>query len=144
MIKYHNAKKLGYSQTDLFDLVLDIASYPQFLPWVHAAKVMDKDGKTSPFLADLSIGYHLFHETYTSRVSFERPHWIKAEHVQGPFKHMTTVWHFLDASPYTDIQFSIECAFDSFILQKLLENVIREAATNIIDAFEMRAQQVLG
>lgn len=143
MLHYTNEKILPYGRSDLFDLILDIDAYPKFLPWVLSSKVMEQDRKTSSFFADLSIGYQLFHETYTSRVTFAAHDWIKAEHVKGPFKHMTTLWTLSDVQGHTNVHFSIDCAFQSFILQKVLESVIREASMNIIDAFEKRARNIL-
>ena len=142
MLRYTHEKVLPYAEKDLFELVLDIPSYPDFLPWVFASKIVEGSPQKSPFYADLSIGYQLFNETYTSRVTFSSYDWIKAEHIKGPFKHMVTLWTFskdpVSKTPMTRVHFSIECAFQSFLLQKLLENLMKDASENIIDAFEKR------
>ena len=60
-----------YRPDQLFDLVADVAKYPQFLPWCVAARIRSRTA--SELVADLTIGFGPFRETFTSRVALERP-----------------------------------------------------------------------
>ena len=48
MILNHNAK-------DLFDIVLDLESYPEFIPWCHNMKIYSKN--TKEIYADMYVLY---------------------------------------------------------------------------------------
>jgi coenzyme Q-binding protein COQ10 len=54
----HAEKKLlRYSQEQLFDMVADVARYPEFLPWCAAARVLSRDEQV--LVADLTIGFRI-------------------------------------------------------------------------------------
>ena len=55
-----------YSPAQLFALVADVAKYPSFLPWCVAARIRSNVG--NDVVADLTIGFGPFRESFTSRV----------------------------------------------------------------------------
>lgn len=57
---------LPYSPEQLYDLVADIEKYPDFLPWCAAVRILSES--ETEMLADLSVGYKFFRETFRSRV----------------------------------------------------------------------------
>ena len=68
----HAEKKvLRYSQEQLFDMVADVARYPEFLPWCVGARVLSRDEQV--LVADLTIGFRMFRETFRSRVGLNKP-----------------------------------------------------------------------
>ena len=60
---------MSHTPEQLYALVLDVQKYPQFLPWCLAARV--KSQTESELTADLSIGFNMFRETFTSYVAFD-------------------------------------------------------------------------
>jgi len=62
-------KVLPYSAQQLYGLVADVDRYPEFLPWCLAVRVRRREGPTMH--ADMSIGFRVFRETFTSRVTIE-------------------------------------------------------------------------
>ena len=59
------------SECPLFDLVADVGKYPEFLPWCVAARIRSRN--TTELLADLTIGFGPFRESFSSRVALDRP-----------------------------------------------------------------------
>ena len=54
----------------MFDLVVDVAAYPEFLPWCVASRVRAQSD--THVVADLVIGFKMVRERFTSRVALDR------------------------------------------------------------------------
>ena len=85
-----------YRPDQLFDLVADVGKYPQFLPWCVAARVRSRTERE--LVADLTIGFGPFRETFASRVTLDRPHRVKVRYENGPFRYLNNQWEFIAAS----------------------------------------------
>lgn len=135
----------------MFDLVADIESYPQFLPWNSAARIRSRE--TSPdgseeIAADLVISFKVFRERFGSRVVLwpqAEPLRIDTEYLDGPFKHMRSGWIFTDRpGGGCHVEFFVDFEFRNAILQKLIGVVFHEAMVRIVRAFEARAKVLYG
>ncbi|MAR79130.1 MAG: ubiquinone-binding protein [Rhodospirillaceae bacterium] len=144
MPKLSKTKKLSYTKNELCDLVLDINSYSEFLPWCLASRINTKENNI--ILADLVIGFKMFREKFTSEVIFTYPEEINVKYVDGPFRYMNNYWKFIsmDDSRETEVFFDIDFEFKSLVLEKLIGTVFNRAADKMIDAFELRAKEVYG
>ena len=130
----------------LFDLVADVARYPEFLPWCHAARVRQRDGNVE--IAELAIGFGPFHEKFVSRVILtpddpSGPR-IETTGVEGPFKHLASRWQFRPHPDGTEIEFALEFEFRSLILQHTVRVLFAEAVKRMVAAFEARAGKLYG
>ncbi|MCK0413582.1 hypothetical protein MVT50_24465, partial [Salmonella sp. L-S2809] len=70
MPKFDTTRPVVHRAEQMFDLVADVESYPQFLPMCESLKVRsrkERDGKTL-LIADMTVGYKLIRETFTSQV----------------------------------------------------------------------------
>ena len=96
---------VAYSPEQLFDLVADVGQYPRFLPWCVAARVRSRT--ETEMVADMTIGFGPFRETFTSRVALERPFKLNVSYENGPFRFLHNRWEFIalgqggDLSPVT-------------------------------------------
>jgi len=133
-----------YLPSQLFQLVADIESYPEFLPWCSAARILSKDGNV--WLAELVIHFKAFHEKYTSKVMLdEETCTIMVEMVSGPFTHLHNHWRFTPApAGGTSIDFELDFAFRSVILEKLIGFMFEKACAKMSEAFVKRAQAIYG
>jgi len=147
MPKHEESRFLPYQPEQMFDLVADVGSYPEFLPWCSAARVR----KVTPIeggeemLADLVIGFQVFRERFGSRVELYREagH-IRTEYLDGPFKYMVSNWRFAQAEGGCDVQFDVDFEFRNIILQKAGGLFFYEAMQRIVKAFEKRAEALYG
>jgi coenzyme Q-binding protein COQ10 len=147
MPSHAERRVLPYSPRDMFDLVADIDKYPQFLPWCLAARVRSREGNI--IVADLVIGHSFIRERFTSRVTLTPPpdeHGegrIDVEYIEGPMEHLTNQWIFRPVPQGTEIDFHVDFAFRSRMLEKLMGMLFHEAVTRMVRAFETRAAKVL-
>ncbi len=140
---HQESHTLPYAAEDLFNVVIAIDHYPHFLPWAVKARTYHHQG--DHFLADLTIGYGPFTETYTSKVTYEGKENICATHVKGPFKHLTTRWSFVPISEKeTHVTFHIAFELKSLLFQAMLEKIFEKACKTFFKAFENRCHTLYG
>lgn len=129
----------------MYDLVADVAQYPQFLPWCAAARVKSVTPHDGALLmeADLVISFKVFRERFTSRVVLrEDAKKIDTEYLDGPFRYMKSNWAFRDVGSGCEVSFFVDFAFRNMVLQKLIGVVFNEAMHRIVRAFEARAAEL--
>ena len=132
---------LPYSPAQLFDLVADVEKYPEFLPWCSACRITKREGDV--FYADLMIGYKMMQEKFTSRVTALCPDHIHVEYIDGPMKHLSNHWRFVDnGDGTTTIDFFLEFEFKNLFLQNMMEMFFNKAFKKMVEAFELRAKNV--
>lgn len=152
MPNHRDSRNLPYSARQMYDLVADIESYPQFLPWNSAARIRTRttrpDG-AEEIAADLVISFKVFRERFGSRVVLWPEHdgvWkIDTEYLDGPFKYMRSGWSFKDhPEGGCHVEFFVDFEFKNAILQRLIGVVFHEAMSRIVRAFEDRARKLYG
>ena len=143
MPRHSETRKLPYAPEQLFDLVADVRRYREFLPWVAAIRVRtESDDET---IADLVVGFKALRETFTSRVEKRRPDEIVVSYVDGPLKHLHNSWRFRpDGNGGTEVDFHVDFAFKSRLLQAIASGIFDSAVRRMIGAFEARAHQLYG
>ena len=88
-------QRVRHRAEEMFDLVNDVESYPQFLHWCRSARI-DERGENY-VQATLDIGVSGVHKSFTTRNTFERPRRLDIELITGPFRHLDGLWEFEDA-----------------------------------------------
>jgi coenzyme Q-binding protein COQ10 len=131
-----------YTPEQLFDLVADVGKYPQFLPWCVASRIRSRAG--CELVADLTIGFGPFRESFTSRVTLDRPHRVKVRYENGPFRYLNNQWDFIPHGTGTEVAFFVDFEFRSRILQAAIGVVFNEAVRRMVNAFLKRARDVYG
>jgi len=133
----------------MFALVADVERYPQFVPLCQALTVRRRstDGEGSEVIvADMTVAYKFIRETFTSRVTLDRPNLtIVVEYLEGPFRRMNNRWSFRPVSETScEIEFFLAYEFRSRTLAMLMGGVFDAAFRRFAAAFERRADQVYG
>ena len=148
MPTHSETRTLPYGPRQMYDLVADVASYPQFLPWCAAARVRSVtpqgDGSTV-MEADLVISFKVFRERFTSRVvMWPEDMRIDTEYLDGPFRYMKSNWVFRPAEGGCEVDFFVDFEFRNAMLQKVIGVVFNDAMQRIVRAFEARARALYG
>jgi coenzyme Q-binding protein COQ10 len=139
----HAEKRLlRYSAEQMFDLVADVKRYPEFLPWCVGARVLSTT--EAELVADLTIGFKLFRETFRSQVTLERPGHVHVRYLNGPFKYLNNHWRFIPTATGCEVDFFVDFEFNSRLLQAVIGTVFNEAVRMMVRAFERRAMQLYG
>jgi coenzyme Q-binding protein COQ10 len=146
MPHHAETKRLPYSAAQMYDLVADVARYPEFLPWTAAARIRSRapiDGG-EVMEADLVISFKVFRERFGSRVTlYPAEGRILTEYLDGPFKHLKSVWNFRDfAEGGCEVSFEVDFEFRNALLAGIIGLVFNEAMQRVVRAFESRAAKL--
>ncbi|MDE0780632.1 MAG: type II toxin-antitoxin system RatA family toxin [Alphaproteobacteria bacterium] len=152
MPDHKEIRVLPYRPDQIFDLVADIESYPDFLPWCIAARNRKRETcETGEIVwSDLVVGFKLVRERFTSKVSLipakgDEPSRIDVEYVDGPLKFLRNHWVFLPQEDgKCEVDFFVEFEFRSKLLEKMIGVLFHEAVTRMVGAFEKRADVLYG
>jgi len=149
MPQFTTTRQVQHSAADMFDLVADVERYPQFVPLCQSLTVRrrTKDGEgREVVVADMTVAYKFIRETFTSRVTLERPNLtILVEYLEGPFRRMNNRWSFRPVSENScEVEFFLTYEFRSRALGVLMGGVFDAAFRRFAAAFERRADQVYG
>src|ERR1700677_2678901 len=125
MPQFTTKRRVRHSAADMFNLVADVEHYPEFVPLCRSLRVrnrsQDAQGR-DVIVADMTVAYKLVRETFTSRVTLDRPKLeILVEYLQGPFQKMNNRWSFHPASEdASEVEFFINYEFRSRTLGLLM------------------------
>ncbi|NYT82441.1 type II toxin-antitoxin system RatA family toxin [Alcaligenaceae bacterium] len=143
MHKVQRSVLVPHSNAQMFDLVADVASYPQFMPWCGGATVHRQDEHGME--ASITISIAGIKQTFTTRNEHEYPTLITFHLVDGPFSMLTGTWEFLELAPDAcKVVYTMEYAFSSRALEAVVGPIFNRIATSFIDSFTQRAQTVYG
>ena len=147
MPTHSETRLLPYTPEQMYALVADVPSYPEFLPWCSAARVrkVTPERDSTVLEADLVISFKVFRERFGSRVVlWPEKHMIDTEYLDGPFRYMKSSWAFAPAEGGCEVSFFVDFEFRNAILQGIIGVVFNEAMQRIVRAFERRAAALYG
>ena len=133
------------NKEQLVDLVLDIESYPKFIPYCLDAKIHEKKEENNLILiiADLTIGKGPFKATYKSDVRFNKDtDTIQVTNIEGPLKHLDNKWVFLEKDNSTEISFDIDFEIENKFLNIVMSKSFQYGLDKIADSFQIRANDL--
>jgi coenzyme Q-binding protein COQ10 len=133
---------LRHTPEQLFALVADVHRYPEFLPWCVGARVISRN--ENKLIADLTIGFKMFRETFRSEVTLEHPDMVRVTYLNGPFRYLNNTWKFTPVEQGTEVDFFVDFEFRSRLLQMVIGTVFNEAVRLMVRAFERRAMSLYG
>jgi coenzyme Q-binding protein COQ10 len=141
-------RRVRHKADEMFDLVADVERYPEFVPLCKALKVrsrkVEADGRET-LVADMTVGYKLIRETFTSRVTLDKPNLrVRVEYIDGPFSRLENIWTFKDEAQGegSRVSFFIDYEFKSRTLGALMGSMFDAAFRKFAGAFERRADVV--
>ena len=133
------------NKKQLIDLVLDIESYPSFIPFCLDSKVYEKKEKEEiiSIIADLTIGRGPFKATYKSDVKFyKNTDTIHVTNIEGPLKYLDNRWFFLEKGSSTEISFDIDFEIENKFLNIVMSKSFQYGLDKIADSFQKRANDL--
>ena len=142
----HKSVLIWYSAAEMFALVTDVASYPQFLPWCDQAQVTEED--VQGMTANISISFAGIRQNFTTRNTHVKDRKVSLKLVEGPFSRLDGHWDFTPLGDGSQrackVNFSLRYDFDNAALAALVGPVFDKIAGSLVDAFVKRAGQVHG
>jgi coenzyme Q-binding protein COQ10 len=147
MPQFSTKHRVRHSAAHMFDLVADVERYPEFVPLCRSLRVRKRIPEPEGveiLVADMTVAYKFIHETFTSRVTLDRPNLqILVEYLEGPFSRLENRWAFHPIGEQVcDVEFFISYEFRSWTLGMLMGTVFDVAFRRFAVAFERRADVV--
>jgi len=133
------------NKRQLIDLVLDIESYPSFIPYCLDSKIYEKKEKEDiiSIIADLTIGKRPFKATYKSDVKYYKStDTIQVTNIEGPLKHLDNKWTFIEKNNFTEISFDIDFEIKNKFLNIVMSKSFQYGLDKIADSFQKRANNL--
>lgn len=125
------------------DLVADVESYPEFVPWCNDATVEGRTDNT--IVATLELHKGPISKHFTTRNTRRGSDAIDMELVGGPFRHLSGGWRFRDVEDQgCRVSLELEFEFESRLVDMMFGTFFKDAGDSLVDAFTARARDVYG
>ncbi len=142
----HKSVLIWYSAAEMFALITDVASYPQFLPWCDQASVIEDNDHGMTAKVGMSIAG--IAQSFTTRNTHVKDRKVSLKLVDGPFSKLDGHWDFHPLGDGSQrackVDFTLRYDFDNAALAALVGPVFGKIAGSLVDAFVKRASHVYG
>ncbi len=138
MPSYDDMRLLACPAAHIFNVVMDIPAYPEFLPWVADARVLTRtdDELTAELVAD----FKGLHQAFKTVDRFVPGKLVEIRLLEGPFRFLESVWSFEETGATScRVHFSIEFEFRSIMLGMVASPIFGHACMTMAHVFEKRA-----
>lgn len=143
MPSFKDKRVLPYTAEFINELILDVESYPNFLPWCKNATILSKS--ENEITAQLTIHFKGLSESYTSLITTSQDaerFTISVKAISGPFKTLTNLWNIEKLNKKCEVSFFIDFEFKSRIINAIIGALFSVATEKMIHAFEKRADDL--
>jgi len=142
----HKSVLIWYSAHEMFALVIDVAKYPEFLPWCDRASVLASDDHGMN--AEIGIAFGGIHQVFRTRNEHVPGREVSMKLVDGPFSRLDGQWRFTPlgggGQRACKVELELHYGFDNAALGALVGPVFDKIAASMVDAFVKRAEQMYG
>jgi ribosome-associated toxin RatA of RatAB toxin-antitoxin module len=129
-----------FSAQQMFDLVNDIESYPQFMPGCAGATLLKKgDGWLE---AELQLSQSGFQQAFITRNQLRYPESIEMRLVDGPFSRLEGFWRFTSLGQGCKVDFELGFEMKNRLLQMTLSGRFAAVSQQQVDAICKRAKAI--
>lgn len=148
MAVHRVTKILPYEPEQLAELVADVRAYPEFVPWVTGMRTWnlreERPGVTVQD-AEAAVGFSFLKERFSTWVRHDRTRpLVEVGLLHGPFHHLKNRWEFFPHPQGARIEFMIDFAFRSRMLDMMLQANFDRAVLKLMGCFEARAARLYG
>jgi ribosome-associated toxin RatA of RatAB toxin-antitoxin module len=141
----HRSALLPFPARAVYQIVSDVARYPEFLRWCRGSRILEQRG--DELIAELELEARGLHERFTTRNVMVPHDRIELHLVSGPFRSFEGAWHFkrLGADDGCRVELDLEFEFSGAraLLGSVFPGVFVQAADHMVDAFCARANDLL-
>ena len=148
MAVHRVTKLLPYAPDQLAALVADVGAYPDFVPWVTSMRVWnprDESPGVTLLDAEAAVGFSFLTERFSTWVRHDRnaPK-VEVGLIRGPFRHLKNRWEFFPDAAGTRVEFMIDFAFKTRLLDVMLQANFDRAVSKLMGCFETEAARRYG
>ena len=141
MRRVRQQSQVSYTAGQMFDLVNDVDTYPEFLNWCRSSSV--ERVSDTEVVATMKVGLAGLQRSITTRNTFKRPENISMEMVTGPFRSLTGNWSFEPAQEIgCVVALELELQLSTTPFDRLFAALFEEVVNSQVSAFVDRAETV--
>lgn len=130
-----------FSAAQMYALVNDIESYPQFVPW--CSKSTSKEISANEKEAALYFSRGAIKTSFTTKNKLSPDQRIELQLVDGPFSELQGVWQFVDIDDQgSRVQLDLDFELSSRMLRIALESFFSQICDRLVSSFVQRANDV--
>ncbi|MDP5210569.1 type II toxin-antitoxin system RatA family toxin [Microbulbifer sp. 2205BS26-8] len=143
MTEIERSALVMYSAEQMFDLVNDVVSYPQFLPGCRGAEILYRDEETLE--ARLELSRAGIRQSFVTRNRLQRPYSMTLNLVNGPFEQFTGQWQFDPlAESACKVTFSLAFSLKSRLVAAAAGKLFSDLANQMVAVMCERAEVIYG
>jgi len=142
MPEVHRSALVPYSASQMFELVHDVARYPEFLSWVRSAEVHE-EGETHQ-LATLEVQLAGLVRRFTTRNTLVLDEQLVMRLDRGPFEDLSGRWNFRSLGSGCRVSLDLEFRIGGSLLLRPFQRNFSRMADRMVDDFTRRAEYVHG
>ena len=129
--------------TRMYELVIDVRKYPEFLPWCGGVEIFEESDEILE--AKIHVKFKGLNQYFHTRNINIRPTSIEMNFIDGPFKKFHGSWKFTALrEDACKIEFHLNYEFESMILEKIVGPVFHMIAGTFVEGFIKRADSLYG
>ncbi|MDE1241486.1 SRPBCC family protein [Vibrio aestuarianus] len=132
---------VSFSAEQMFNLVNDVARYPEFLPGCSGSRVIESSEQS--MVASVDVSKAGISKTFTTSNVLVTGEAIVMHLVDGPFKTLRGGWYFTSLDEQAcKVELKLEFEFSSQMIELAFGKIFHELTSNMVNAFTKRAKQV--
>lgn len=130
-----------FSAEQMYQLVNDVHSYPDFLPGCIGSRVIA--ASHNEMTAAVDVAKAGISKTFTTRNTLHDNQRINMQLVDGPFRKLMGGWQFTALSPEAcKVELHLDFEFTNKLIELAFGKVFKELAGNMVQAFTQRAKEI--
>ena len=141
MPSLERSEVVPYSPEQMYDLVMDIDAYPEFLSWCSHGRILNRESDS--LTAELTLEYKGLRKSFSTRNRFQHAKLVEMRLLEGPFRFLEGVWTFEPREDGgTRVHMSIQFEFVNRMLSMMIGPVFHRAVDTLVADFRKRAEAV--
>lgn len=143
---FRDSRIVNYTAEQMYDLVMDIEKYPEFVPWCNNCTILSRE--ENYIIAELEASFGIFRKSYLSKINHglkDSNYYVHIEKISNQLKKLDTKWEFKKENELSSlVNFEIDFELESIIANNLISSIFHNTTKTIIEAFENRARRIYG
>ena len=130
-----------HTANQMYDLVNDVESYPEFLPWCRSTKLLSHN--ENEMCAELEVARVGIRQKFSTCNTLHPHERIDLRLKDGPFRNLQGSWRITPLrEDACKVELELEFEFSGKLINTAFGAVFNQIANTLVDAFCKRADEV--
>ncbi len=133
---------MPFSCAQMYELVNDVESYPQFLPWCERGEILARDPEH--MRARLTLAKGRLRHSFTTENHLVCNASIDLHLIDGPFRAFNGAWRFEPRDTGCRVSLKMDFEFSNRLVAATLGVLFKKITTTLVESFNARAHELYG